>query len=1474
MSSWSLTFDREQRHHRRPPSYSEKNMSDDENSSISRKKRGRPKSNGQETTSEIQPGQRRRGRPPKYPRPPVQENVKNPSKMKGKPVLNVKKNTQHKNISDYDDGYYIEYAYEYEYEYSEVEKTDNGKKGNNGSQVKFDKNNQASVKEEKLQMASPNVKKETENDNKSGTPTKTQQSPTRTNKKNAKGKNKMLSDSFGKKDDSDNLSVQEIIGKYDPFVVKPNHPAQYFVKFHNKSYLHCKWLTHSELSKLDSGEFIYKKFLQKSDSNKLVHSLSIPSLLMIQGAEISTQWFEVDRIFKEIPGQNEQDSKYYVKWKEMDYENFSIESPEDFQNSEAISLYKKRLSHYNPKHIPSKWVRPTIDQKKEVTERPVSKNGLVFKDFQMEGLNWLIKCWYEHRNNIFGDESRFGKLPQLIQMLVFLSKQYSINGPFLILVSPNQIPIWKQTIEEWSDFNTVVFSGTASSRQLTVENEMDVKDSNGRALQDYIKADIVLTSYDLFLNFSQQFFEIEWRYLIADDGFKMRNSKGKIRNLIKQLSYEHITLNMEWEMMKQNNIYKIFFLMNFIDPKVFGNFNEFSASYIPYEGENVEKLKKVVFQYFLSRESEEINQLTKSKDYIIILVEPSMIQRNGYIEAVKKRTDILMKPITDEADIPLIQLITTLRRLVNHPLLFCSYSSSFTNPDSKNNSHNIYSNEHSISSPNDFPFDIKEELRKCRDPFVDSCGKMKFISEFIPWAINNNHRTMIFSQPVRIIDLLEEFMKINGYKYERIDCMTSADKRQSIINSYIENKIPIMLFSSKPGSFQIDLNLFDEVIVYENDSYYFPDEMKGTLYYLITNGSYEMNRITIDTANVITCFDEEPLQYCSHADFRLIDAEDIEVMLRDSIRLLFEENTAERINGFFSKNIDQIMETCQHHGDVAAREAEVGSLNKQKSFWNEMLKPSPQSKDREVTGVPDTVQRVKQLLNSLIDRGYSFDDEDQLDLIKFALTLTPPESSKTLAIMNEIVGDNSSDIPVRRFGPTAFLIEKLASKLFDSVVFFARLRRILFYAAKPEVKWPLVQPIWKESSVEYGLMYYLSKTGWKQLPSAFEESKELKQKQIEKRISSIIDDIEKQFSVSGWTQNDAELVTPEDWVATHNSVLPEEDIDKIFTTIYNFGLPLIRDNSSIDISKLMEMSSVSDSVSYSAVEICITDILGFSLSIQDETSKQNFDPYPAASKLENKHTNQEYIDLITVCRFMEKIHSFFNDYETKINDPSSEIFHNLIFNNGFDKRTANKLLICLKKYGPHNTEAYSNEKFEITEPVCTFEKRLRIAGSIIDQIRSKNNIIIASNSLKIVNFGQIIDSPNFRNKNYPYPVGYSSYRLLVKNIEGVPQVWFKCEIQAVGMNPIFIVSILEEPQKEFIDITPFDAWKRIIGSFIGTDAAVEALTNLKQTGEWLYGLTHPNVIETLRNKARERGIKLPNEESSDADSDADYRPTD
>eukprot|EP00633_Aureoumbra_lagunensis_P008712 CAMPEP_0197309632 /NCGR_PEP_ID=MMETSP0891-20130614/8221_1 /TAXON_ID=44058 ORGANISM="Aureoumbra lagunensis, Strain CCMP1510" /NCGR_SAMPLE_ID=MMETSP0891 /ASSEMBLY_ACC=CAM_ASM_000534 /LENGTH=153 /DNA_ID=CAMNT_0042794817 /DNA_START=118 /DNA_END=576 /DNA_ORIENTATION=+ len=77
-----------------------------------------------------------------------------------------------------------------------------------------------------------------------------------------------------------------------------------------------------------------------------------------------------------------------------------------------------------------------------LSHQPRCITGGTMRNYQLEGLNWMIRLRANGLNGILADEMGLGKTLQSISMLAYLYEYQNIRGPHLILVPKSTLSNW------------------------------------------------------------------------------------------------------------------------------------------------------------------------------------------------------------------------------------------------------------------------------------------------------------------------------------------------------------------------------------------------------------------------------------------------------------------------------------------------------------------------------------------------------------------------------------------------------------------------------------------------------------------------------------------------------------------------------------------------------------------------------------------------------------------------------------------------------------------------------------------------------------------------------------------------------------------------------------------------------------------------------------------------------------------------
>jgi hypothetical protein len=142
--------------------------------------------------------------------------------------------------------------------------------------------------------------------------------------------------------------------------------------------------------------------------------------------------------------------QYLIKWKGLSYTECTWEKQEDIHDDQAIARYY-RMSH------PPKWSEqpPSDPFQGPLVQYPAShppqfKNNNTLRQYQLDGMNWILFSGYNKRNVLLADEMGLGKTIQSVSVLHHLS-QVSTRGQFLTLAGERKrTPLRAPRTRRWS----------------------------------------------------------------------------------------------------------------------------------------------------------------------------------------------------------------------------------------------------------------------------------------------------------------------------------------------------------------------------------------------------------------------------------------------------------------------------------------------------------------------------------------------------------------------------------------------------------------------------------------------------------------------------------------------------------------------------------------------------------------------------------------------------------------------------------------------------------------------------------------------------------------------------------------------------------------------------------------------------------------------------------------------------------------
>ncbi|KAM9626528.1 chromodomain-helicase-DNA-binding protein 7 isoform 5-T6 [Trichechus inunguis] len=712
---------------------------------------------------------------------------------------------------------------------------------------------------------------------------------------------------------------------------------EFYVKYKNFSYLHCQWASVEDLEKDKRIQQKIKRFKAKQGQNKFLSE--------IEDELFNPDYVEVDRIMdfaRSTDDRGEPVTHYLVKWCSLPYEDSTWELRQDLDPAK-IEEFEKLMSR-EPET--ERVERPPADDWKKSESSREYKNNNKLREYQLEGVNWLLFNWYNMRNCILADEMGLGKT---IQSITFLYEIYlkGIHGPFLVIAPLSTIPNWEREFRTWTELNVVVYHGSQASRRTIQLYEMYFKDPQGRVMKGSYKFHAIITTFEMILTDCPELRNIPWRCVVIDEAHRLKNRNCKLLEGLKMMDLEHKVLLTGTPL--QNTVEELFSLLHFLEPSRFPSETTFMQEFGDLKTEEqVQKLQAILKPMMLRRLKEDVEKNLAPKEETIIEVELTNIQKKYYRAILEKNFTFLSKG-GGQANVPnLLNTMMELRKCCNHPYLINGAEEKILEE---------FKETHNAESP-DFQLQA----------MIQAAGKLVLIDKLLPKLKAGGHRVLIFSQMVRCLDILEDYLIQRRYPYERIDGRVRGNLRQAAIDRFSKPDSDrfVFLLCTRAGGLGINLTAADTCIIFDSDwnpqndlqaqarCHRIGQSKSVKIYRLITRNSYE--REMFDKASLKLGLDKAVLQSMSGREnatngVQQLSKKEIEDLLRKGAygALMDEEDEGSK---FCEEDIDQILLRRTHtitiesegKGSTFAKASFVASGNRtdisldDPNFWQKWAK--------------------------------------------------------------------------------------------------------------------------------------------------------------------------------------------------------------------------------------------------------------------------------------------------------------------------------------------------------------------------------------------------------------------------------------------------------------------------------------------------------------------------------------------------------
>jgi SNF2 family DNA or RNA helicase len=428
-----------------------------------------------------------------------------------------------------------------------------------------------------------------------------------------------------------------------------------------------------------------------------------------------------------------------------------------------------------------------------------------------------------------------GKTVQALSLL--LSQKESKAGTSLLVMPTSIIYNWEMEASKFAPaLKTLSYTGTLRNK--------DVK--------RFEKYDLVLTSYGitrLDVALLKQFY---FNYIILDESQVIKNPTSNIAKAVRDLKSRHKLVLTGTPI--ENTTMDLWSQMSFINPGILGTQSYFRNEFQnPIEKKNDEtrsrKLHAVIKPFILRRHKSQVaTELPEKVEHVQYSIMTSE-QEKRYEEVKTHYREKIFKLIEQEgignSRFMILEGLTKLRQLANHP-------------------------------------------KMVEQGYSGDSGKMEDITHMLENAIAEGHKVLVFSQYVKHLTLVRQYLKSNKIDFAYLDG-SSTDRKDQVERFNKDTNLKVFLISIKAGG--LGLNLTEADYVFILDPWWNPaveaqavdrahrigQKKKVFTYKFITRNSVEEKILTLQQRKLKLTTD---LITTEESFMKQLTREDIEQMLR------------------------------------------------------------------------------------------------------------------------------------------------------------------------------------------------------------------------------------------------------------------------------------------------------------------------------------------------------------------------------------------------------------------------------------------------------------------------------------------------------------------------------------------------------------------------------------------------------------------
>ena len=443
---------------------------------------------------------------------------------------------------------------------------------------------------------------------------------------------------------------------------------------------------------------------------------------------------------------------------------------------------------------------------RHLVHQPKIMTGGALKGYQVEGLRWLATLFENGLSGILADEMGLGKTIQVIALIAHI-REKNVKGPICVAAPLATLPNWLNEFKKWTpSISALLYHGSKAHRAELRKTAM------ASSLQNEEDFPVIVTSYEVCIIDRAPLSHFKFKYLIIDEGQRVKNRDCRLVRELKKLNTENRLLLSGTPI--QNTLEELWSLLNFVNPQIFDDLNVFQSWFgfrnigqetqvddiIDDESKDriVTKLHEILRPFLLRRVKSDVLQGVLPDKKEIVVYAPMTPLQKSYEALILERK---LKDSLIAAGIPATShevseqnMLMNQRKNANHPFLFGE------------------------------PRDANGEFIGVATPkaLVNAAGKFRLLERILPKLKAQGHKVLLFSQMTELLNIIEDYLRWREWRYFRIDGGVELSERQRQIDTFNgegqeSNEYFVFMLSTRAGGLGINLATADTVILFDSD---------------------------------------------------------------------------------------------------------------------------------------------------------------------------------------------------------------------------------------------------------------------------------------------------------------------------------------------------------------------------------------------------------------------------------------------------------------------------------------------------------------------------------------------------------------------------------------------------------------------------------------------------------------------------------